>query len=71
MRREGNVIPAAGICISAASGVITKVREPGLLLYLSLVDIPSHLDDLPPTMMKKEYANVPIINRYDTAKRHG
>ncbi|XP_035201554.1 28S ribosomal protein S15, mitochondrial [Oxyura jamaicensis] len=28
-------------------------------------DIPSHLDDLPPTMMKKEYSNVPIINSVD------
>lgn len=35
---------------------------------LLFVDIPSHLDDLPPTMLKKDYANVPIINRYDTGK---
>ncbi|NXL41750.1 RT15 protein, partial [Podilymbus podiceps] len=28
-------------------------------------DIPSHLDDLPPTMLKKDYANVPIINSVD------
>ncbi|NXJ13689.1 RT15 protein, partial [Odontophorus gujanensis] len=28
-------------------------------------DIPSHLDDLPPTMMKKDYANVPVINSVD------
>ncbi|NXA41179.1 RT15 protein, partial [Eudromia elegans] len=28
-------------------------------------DFPSHLDDLPPTMLKKEYANVPIINSVD------
>ncbi|NXY51309.1 RT15 protein, partial [Ceuthmochares aereus] len=28
-------------------------------------DIPSHLDDLPPTMLKKGYANVPIINSVD------
>ncbi|OXB66407.1 hypothetical protein ASZ78_011941 [Callipepla squamata] len=32
---------------------------------LSLADIPSHLDDLPPTMMKKDYANVPVINSVD------
>jgi len=35
---------------------------------LSLVDIPSHLDDLPPTMLKKDYASIPVINRYDTVK---
>ncbi|NWZ36966.1 RT15 protein, partial [Brachypodius atriceps] len=28
-------------------------------------DIPSHLDDLPPTMLKKEYANLPIMSRVD------
>ncbi|KAM9255849.1 small ribosomal subunit protein uS15m isoform 1-T1 [Cariama cristata] len=28
-------------------------------------DIPSHLDDLPPTMLKKDYANVPIVNSVD------
>ncbi|NXK65325.1 RT15 protein, partial [Sylvietta virens] len=28
-------------------------------------DIPSHLDDLPPTMLKKEYANLPIMNSVD------
>lgn len=37
---------------------------------LLFVDIPSHLDDLPPTMLKKDYANVPIINRYDTGKEN-
>ncbi|NXC68089.1 RT15 protein, partial [Anhinga anhinga] len=28
-------------------------------------DIPSHLDDLPPTMLKKDYANLPVINSVD------
>ncbi|NWJ07668.1 RT15 protein, partial [Crypturellus undulatus] len=28
-------------------------------------DFPSHLDDLPPTMLKKDYMNVPIINSVD------
>ncbi|NXP42097.1 RT15 protein, partial [Leiothrix lutea] len=28
-------------------------------------DIPSHLDDLSPTMLKKEYANLPIMSRVD------
>ncbi|NXP60938.1 RT15 protein, partial [Chloropsis cyanopogon] len=26
---------------------------------------PSHLDDLPPTMLKKDYANLPIMNSVD------
>ncbi|NXI59692.1 RT15 protein, partial [Chloroceryle aenea] len=32
-------------------------------------DIPSHLDDLPPTMLKKDYADVPIINSVDDVVR--
>ncbi|NXL94147.1 RT15 protein, partial [Alectura lathami] len=32
-------------------------------------DIPSHLDDLPPTMLKKDYANVPVINSVDDVVR--
>ncbi|XP_010007552.1 PREDICTED: 28S ribosomal protein S15, mitochondrial, partial [Nestor notabilis] len=28
-------------------------------------DIPSHLDDLPPTMLKKGYVNVPVVNSVD------
>ncbi|XP_010143114.1 PREDICTED: 28S ribosomal protein S15, mitochondrial, partial [Buceros rhinoceros silvestris] len=32
-------------------------------------DIPSHLDDLPPTMLKKDYANVPVINSVDNVVR--
>ncbi|NWS73774.1 RT15 protein, partial [Crotophaga sulcirostris] len=32
-------------------------------------DIPSHLDDLPPTMLKKDYANVPIVNSVDDVVR--
>ncbi|RLV96800.1 hypothetical protein DV515_00012412 [Chloebia gouldiae] len=28
-------------------------------------DIPSHLDDLPPTMLKKDYANLPIMDSVD------
>ncbi|XP_009995006.1 PREDICTED: 28S ribosomal protein S15, mitochondrial [Chaetura pelagica] len=32
-------------------------------------DIPSHLDDLPPTMLKKDYASVPIIDSVDDVVR--
>ncbi|NXA68630.1 RT15 protein, partial [Mohoua ochrocephala] len=28
-------------------------------------DIPSHLDDLPPTLLKKDYANLPVMNSVD------
>ncbi|NWI63871.1 RT15 protein, partial [Todus mexicanus] len=32
-------------------------------------DIPSHLDDLPPTMLKKDYADVPIVDSVDDVVR--
>uniref|UniRef100_A0A663MUA3 Small ribosomal subunit protein uS15m n=2 Tax=Athene cunicularia TaxID=194338 RepID=A0A663MUA3_ATHCN len=32
---------------------------------LLFIDIPSHLDDLPPTMLKKEYTSVPVVNSVD------
>ncbi|NXH19862.1 RT15 protein, partial [Bucco capensis] len=32
-------------------------------------DIPSHLDDLPPTMLKKDYANVPAVDSVDDVVR--
>ncbi|NWR36848.1 RT15 protein, partial [Tachuris rubrigastra] len=32
-------------------------------------DIPSQLDDLPPTMLKKDYANLPIMNSVDDVVR--
>ncbi|XP_027742524.1 28S ribosomal protein S15, mitochondrial isoform X2 [Empidonax traillii] len=32
-------------------------------------DIPSQLDDLPPTMLKKDYANLPVMNSVDDVVR--
>ncbi|KAJ7424831.1 Protein OSCP1 [Pitangus sulphuratus] len=32
-------------------------------------DIPSQLDDLPPTMLKKDYANLPVVNSVDDVVR--
>ncbi|NXP02996.1 RT15 protein, partial [Thinocorus orbignyianus] len=32
-------------------------------------DFPSHLDDLPPTMLKKDYTNVPVVNSVDDVVR--
>uniref|UniRef100_A0A8V5GDP3 Small ribosomal subunit protein uS15m n=1 Tax=Melopsittacus undulatus TaxID=13146 RepID=A0A8V5GDP3_MELUD len=33
--------------------------------HLLFVDIPSHLDDLPPTMLKIGYADVPVVSSVD------
>ncbi|NXB09414.1 RT15 protein, partial [Cnemophilus loriae] len=50
--------PACSPVLQAARGCArpaTKKRK----------DTPSHLDDLPPTMLKKDYANLPIMNSVD------
>ncbi|NXO07813.1 RT15 protein, partial [Oriolus oriolus] len=50
--------PACSPVLQAARGYakpVTRKRK----------DIPSHLDDLPPTLLKKEYANLPIMNSVD------
>ncbi|XP_032058104.1 28S ribosomal protein S15, mitochondrial [Aythya fuligula] len=52
---------AAAVC----SAFIQPARCYARPVRRKIRDIPSHLDDLPPTMMKKEYANVPIINSVD------
>ncbi|NWV88448.1 RT15 protein, partial [Machaerirhynchus nigripectus] len=50
--------PACSPVLQAARGYarpVTRKRK----------DIPSHLDDLPPTLLKKDYANLPIMNSVD------
>ncbi|XP_065600655.1 small ribosomal subunit protein uS15m [Cyrtonyx montezumae] len=63
------VLPATRIGCGAAgaacSPLIQVARCYARPVRRRMKDIPSHLDDLPPTMMKKDYANVPIINSVD------
>ncbi|NXG05102.1 RT15 protein, partial [Sakesphorus luctuosus] len=50
--------PACSPALQAARGYarpVTRKRK----------EIPSQLDDLPPTMLKKDYANLPIMNSVD------
>ncbi|NXH34960.1 RT15 protein, partial [Myiagra hebetior] len=50
--------PVCSAVLQAARGYarpVTRKRK----------DIPSHLDDLPPTLLKKDYANLPIMNSMD------
>ncbi|XP_021231144.1 28S ribosomal protein S15, mitochondrial [Numida meleagris] len=54
-----------GAAGAACSPFIQTARCYARPVRRRLKDIPSHLDDLPPTMMKKDYANVPIINSVD------
>ncbi|NXC48726.1 RT15 protein, partial [Penelope pileata] len=48
-----------------ACSPVTQTRCYARPVRRKVKDIPSHLDDLPPTMMKKDYANVPVINSVD------
>ncbi|XP_059724496.1 small ribosomal subunit protein uS15m isoform X2 [Haemorhous mexicanus] len=54
----GRAQPGCSPVLQAARGYarpVTKKRK----------DTPSHLDDLPPSMLKKDYANLPIMNSVD------
>ncbi|KAM4884727.1 small ribosomal subunit protein uS15m [Sylvia borin] len=53
----GRAEPACSPVLQAARGYARPAAKKK--------EIPSHLDDLPPTMLKKEYANLPIMNSVD------
>uniref|UniRef100_A0A8U7MYT0 Small ribosomal subunit protein uS15m n=1 Tax=Corvus moneduloides TaxID=1196302 RepID=A0A8U7MYT0_CORMO len=50
--------PVCSPVLQAARGYARRVTR-------KRKDIPSHLDDLPPTLLKKDYANLPIMNSVD------
>ncbi|NWV47170.1 RT15 protein, partial [Daphoenositta chrysoptera] len=50
--------PACSPVLQAARGYARPVTR-------KKKDTPSHLDDLPPTLLKKDYANLPIMSRVD------
>ncbi|NXP99072.1 RT15 protein, partial [Vidua macroura] len=49
----------------ACSPVLQAARGYARPVTRKRKDIPSHLDDLPPTMLKKDYANLPVMNSVD------
>ncbi|NXC03992.1 RT15 protein, partial [Orthonyx spaldingii] len=55
------------LCFShpACSPVLQVAKDYARPVTRKRKDIPSHLDDLPPTMLKKDYANLPIMNSVD------
>ncbi|NXQ54672.1 RT15 protein, partial [Anthoscopus minutus] len=55
------------LCFShpACSAVLQAARGYARTVTKKKKDIPSHLDDLPPSMLKKDYANLPIMNSVD------
>ncbi|NXI86060.1 RT15 protein, partial [Rhipidura dahli] len=55
------------LCFShpACSPVLQAARGYARPVMRKRKDIPSHLDDLPPTLLKKDYANLPIMNSVD------
>ncbi|XP_071432795.1 small ribosomal subunit protein uS15m [Pithys albifrons albifrons] len=54
----GRAQPACSPALQAARGYARPVTR-------KKKDIPSQLDDLPPTMLKKDYANLPVMNSVD------
>ncbi|NXH63906.1 RT15 protein, partial [Rhabdornis inornatus] len=50
---------------TACSPVLQAARDYAKAVTKKWKDTPSHLDDLPPTMLKKDYANLPILNSVD------
>ncbi|XP_010210353.1 PREDICTED: 28S ribosomal protein S15, mitochondrial [Tinamus guttatus] len=64
------VVPSSSISFfvffrPAPSAFIQRARCYARPVRKRKKDLPSHLDDLPPTMLKKDYMNVPIINSVD------
>ncbi|NXQ20111.1 RT15 protein, partial [Peucedramus taeniatus] len=49
----------------ACSPVLQAARGYARPVTKKKKDIPSHLDDLPPTLLKKDYANLPIMSSVD------
>ncbi|KAF4795471.1 28S ribosomal protein S15, mitochondrial [Turdus rufiventris] len=49
----------------ACSAVLQTARGYAKASTKKKKDTPSHLDDLPPTLLKKDYANLPIMNSVD------
>ncbi|XP_039585192.1 28S ribosomal protein S15, mitochondrial [Passer montanus] len=54
----GRAQPGCSAVLQAARGYARPVAK-------KRKDIPSHLDDLPPTMLKKDYANLPVMSSVD------
>ncbi|XP_021410439.2 small ribosomal subunit protein uS15m [Lonchura striata] len=66
LARPGRAWPALlGRAQPACSPVLQAARGYARPVIKKRKDIPSHLDDLPPTMLKKDYANLPIMSSMD------
>ncbi|NXB47658.1 RT15 protein, partial [Leucopsar rothschildi] len=50
---------------TACSPVLQAARGYAKAVTKKKKDTPSHLDDLPPTLLKKDYAHLPIMNSVD------
>ncbi|XP_054855445.1 28S ribosomal protein S15, mitochondrial [Eublepharis macularius] len=58
-------LTATTVGIPSKSSFLQTARNYARLVRKKKQEIPSHLDDLPPTMLMKSYANVPIIDKVD------
>ncbi|XP_064491590.1 small ribosomal subunit protein uS15m isoform X1 [Pseudopipra pipra] len=60
---------AAALGRAACSPALQAARGYARPVTRRRKDIPSQLDDLPPTMLKKDYANLPVMNSVDDVVR--
>ncbi|XP_062996657.1 small ribosomal subunit protein uS15m [Elgaria multicarinata webbii] len=60
-----------GLDVAAASmsPLLQTARDYARPVRKKKQGIPSHLDDLPPTMLKKDYANLPVVDKLDDVVR--
>ncbi|XP_061452415.1 small ribosomal subunit protein uS15m [Rhineura floridana] len=63
-----------GPCVAASPGtrkspLLQTARNYARPTHKKKEEIPSHLDDLPATMLLKDYAKVPVINKVDNVVR--
>uniref|UniRef100_A0ABM5ET57 Small ribosomal subunit protein uS15m n=1 Tax=Pogona vitticeps TaxID=103695 RepID=A0ABM5ET57_9SAUR len=64
----GGAVTGRGGCLRGAPGVspfLQACRGYARPARKKKMALPSHLDDLPPTMLRKDYANLPIMDKVD------
>ncbi|XP_066494855.1 small ribosomal subunit protein uS15m [Tiliqua scincoides] len=55
--------------VQSKSSFLQPARDYARIARKKKQEIPSHLDDLPPTMLKKDYAKLPVVDKVDDVVR--
>ncbi|XP_048356592.1 28S ribosomal protein S15, mitochondrial [Sphaerodactylus townsendi] len=65
LRRWSATTARTAAMIPSRSPLLQTARSYARAVRKRKTEIPSHLDDLPPTLLMKKYTNVPIIDKVD------